>query len=203
MDNTTYRQVQTDGGRQSELAPVFLQQSRPIAVIMIAVTGAEQIIKFFQMKPLPYEGGYYVETYRCAEKIAQAALPARYTNEKNFSTAILYLLTPDTFSALHRLRSDEIFHFYLGDPVTMLQLHRDRTSEIITLGRDIMNGQRVQATVPKNCWQGYFLNEGGKFALMGCTAAPGFEFADFELGRREELLKQYPTQRDLILKLTR
>ncbi|MHC4424021.1 MAG: cupin domain-containing protein, partial [Planctomycetota bacterium] len=74
------------------------------------------------MRPLSYEGGFYVETYRCAEKIAQTALPARYTDEKNFSTAILYLLTPDTFSALHRLRSDEIFHFYLGDPVTMLQL---------------------------------------------------------------------------------
>jgi predicted cupin superfamily sugar epimerase len=163
----------------------------------------EQIIEFFQMRPLSYEGGFYVETYRCAEKIAQTALPARYTDEKNFSTAILYLLTPDTFSALHRLRSDEIFHFYLGDPVTMLQLHPDGSSEVATLGQDIMNGQRVQATVPNNSWQGCFLNEGGRFALMGCTIAPGFEFADFELAPREELLKQYPNQRDLILKLTR
>jgi predicted cupin superfamily sugar epimerase len=170
---------------------------------MIAMTTAEQIIKFFGMKPLPYEGGFYVETYRCAGKIAQAALSARYTGEKNFSTAILYLLTPDTFSALHRLRSDEIFHFYLGDSITMLQLHPDRTSEIITLGQDIMNGQRVQATVPNNTWQGCFLNEGGRFALMGCTIAPGFEFADFELAQGEELLKQYPSQHDLILKLTR
>jgi len=155
------------------------------------------------MKPLPYEGGYYVETYRCAEKIAQSALSARYSGQRSFSTAILYLLTPDTSSALHRVKSDEIFHFYLGDPVTMLRLHPDGSSEVTTLGQDIMNGQCVQVTVPKNSWQGYLLNEGGRFALMGCTAAPGFEFADFELGNKEELLRQYPSRRDLILKLTR
>ena len=154
------------------------------------------------MKPLPHEGGYYVETYRCDEKISPTALPARYTGERNLSTAILYLLTPDMFSALHRLRSDEIFHFYLGDPVTMLQLHSNGSSEVITLGQDIFNDQRVQVTVPKNSWQGCFLNEGGKFALMGTTIAPGFEFADFELAQREELLERYPGQRDLILKLT-
>ena len=100
------------------------------------------------MKPLPYEGGFYVETYRCDEKITQVALPTRYSSEKNFSTAILYLLTPDTFSAFHRLRSDEIFHFYLGDSVTMLQLHPDGSSEVTTLGQDIMKGQRLQVTVP-------------------------------------------------------
>jgi predicted cupin superfamily sugar epimerase len=127
------------------------------------------------MKPLPGEGGYYVETYRASEKISETALPAGYTDQRSFSTATLYLLTPNTFSALHRLKSDEIFHFYLGDPVTMLQLHPDGPSEVTTLGQDIMNGQRVQVTVPKNSWQGCFLNEGGRFALMGCTAAPGFE----------------------------
>ena len=163
---------------------------------------AEQIIEFFGMKPLPHEGGYYVETYRSGEKISQATLLSRYTGERNLSTAILYLLTPDMFSALHRLRSDEIFHFYLGDPVTMLQLHSNGSSEVITLGQDIFNDQRVQVTVPKNSWQGCFLNEGGKFALMGTTIAPGFEFADFELAHREELLRQYPNQRDVILKLT-
>lgn len=154
------------------------------------------------MKPLPAEGGYYVETYRASEKIGQAALPARYTSERNFSTAILYLLTPDTLSSLHRLKSDETFHFYLGDPVTMLQLHPDGSSEVITLGQDVLTGQRIQVTVPKDSWQGAFLKQGGKFALMGTTIAPGFKFNDFELGRQEELLQQYPNQRDLILKLT-
>jgi len=155
------------------------------------------------MEPLVGEGGYYVESYRASEKIAQAGLPARYTGERDFSTAILYLLTDDTFSALHRLSSDEIYHFYLGDPVTMLQLRPEGTSEVIILGQDILNEQRVQVTVPKSCWQGCLLNEGGRFALMGTTVAPGFEFGDFELGCREELLEQYPKQRDLILKLTR
>jgi predicted cupin superfamily sugar epimerase len=186
-----------------KFVPVFLQQSRTLAVIIITVTAAEQIIRFFAMLPLPGEGGYYVETYRALEKISEAALPARYTGERNFSTAILYLLTPDTFSALHRVKSDEIFHFYLGDPITMLQLHADGSSEVITLGRDILNGQRVQVTVPKDSWQGSFLNQGGDFALMGTTIAPGFEFADFEPASKEELLEQHPNQRELILRLTR
>ena len=164
---------------------------------------AQEIISFFQMKPLPDEGGYYVETYRARGKIAQANLPAGYIGRRNFSTAILYLLTPDTFSRLHRVKSDEVFHFYLGDPVTMLQLHPDGSSKIIILGQDILNGQCVQATVPAGIWQGCFLNQGGKFALLGCTVSPGFEFADYESSRQNELLDKYPNQQDLIIQLTR
>jgi predicted cupin superfamily sugar epimerase len=164
---------------------------------------AEQIIKFFKMKPLPQEGGYYVETYRAAEQIKKAALPPGFSGDRNISTAILHLLTADTISFLHRLKSDEMFHFYLGDPVTMLQLHPNGTSEIVTLGHDILNGQRVQALVPKGVWQGAFVEPGGKFALLGCTVAPGFDFADYEQADRAELLKQYPDRRDLIVKLTR
>lgn len=164
---------------------------------------AEEIIKLFKMKPLPNEGGYYVETYRASEKIEQANLPPGYIGQRNLSTAILYLLTPDTFSALHKLPSDEIFHFYLGDSVTMLQLHPDGHSEVITLGQDIMNGQRIQVTVPAGTWQGSFLNQGGRFALIGTTVAPGFESDDFEPANREELLEQYPDRRNLISKLTR
>ena len=164
---------------------------------------AEQIIKFFGMKPLQGEGGYYVETYRAKEKIPEAFLPGRYTGERDFGTAILYLITTDKCSRLHRVKSDEIYHFYLGEPITMLQLHADRSSEVITLGPDIMNGQHVQVTVPAGSWQGCLLNEGGRFALMGTTITPGFEFRDFESGRREELLKRYPNQGDLIIKLTR
>jgi predicted cupin superfamily sugar epimerase len=163
---------------------------------------AERIIEFFGMRPLPQEGSFYVETYRCREKIEQVKLPARYTGNRNFSTAILYLLTPDTLSALHRVKSDEIFHFYLGDPATMLQLHPDGASEVITLGQDILSGQRVQVTVPRDSWQGCFLNKGGKFALMGTTVAPGFETADFEPAQRQDLLERYPSQQNLIIKLT-
>ena len=155
------------------------------------------------MKPLAGEGGFYVETYRCGDKIGEADLPAGYEGERSYSSAILYLLMPDTFSRLHRLRSDEIFHFYLGDPVTMLELHPDGSGEVITLGPDILQGQRTQVVVPGGSWQGCFLNPGGRFALMGTTVAPAFEFTDFEPGDRKTLLKQYPAQEDLILSLTR
>ncbi len=164
---------------------------------------AEQIIEHFCMKPLPDEGGYYVETYRCKEMIEQASLPAEYTDSRNLATAILYLLTPNTFSALHRLRSDEVFHFYLGDPVTMLQLQPDGGGQVITLGRDITANQQIQVPVPAGVWQGCLLNQGGEFALMGTTVTPGFEFADFELGDRQILLHEYPEYKDLIIRLTR
>ncbi len=164
---------------------------------------AQEIIELFHMKPLPREGGYYVESYGADEKIAEAALPKRYTGQRNVSSAILYLLTADTFSRLHRLNSDEIFHFYLGDPGTMLLLHPDGSSETMVLGPDIINGQRVQMLVPRGTWQGCFLNTGGSFALMGTTVAPAFKFDDFEPADREELVLQYPNQKDLIIQLTR
>jgi predicted cupin superfamily sugar epimerase len=166
------------------------------------MTTAQEIIEFFKMRPLEKEGGYYVQTYRASEKIPHASLPVRYTGERTFATAILYLLTPDTCSSLHRLTSDEVWHFYLGDSVTMLNLHPDGSSAVIDLGPDITKGQRVQVTVPKDTWQGAFLKHGGGFALMGTTTTPGFESDDFKLGRRDELLEQYPSRRDLIEKLT-
>ncbi|MHC4622995.1 MAG: cupin domain-containing protein [Planctomycetota bacterium] len=164
---------------------------------------AEQVIELLGMKPLPEEGGYYVETYRCKEKLTDPPLPAGRAGQRSLCTAILYLLTPDTFSALHRLKSDEVFHFHLGNPVTMLQLHPNKSSEVITLGPDILNGQRVQVTVPGNSWQGCFLNESGEFALMGCTVSPGFALEDFELARLNDIVGQYPDQKDLIVRLTR
>jgi len=166
------------------------------------VLNEDQIIEFFGMKPLPGEGGFYAETYRCARGIDQPHLPTAYDGPRSFSSAILYLLTPDTYSRLHRLKSDELFHFYLGDPVTMLQLHPDGSSEVITLGPDILNAQRIQLVVPAGVWQGCLLNPEGRFALMGTTVAPGFEFQDLDLANPEQLLNRYPTQKNLIAQLT-
>ena len=163
----------------------------------------EEIIEFFGLKELEEEGGFYVETYRAEGKIVESALLAGYTGQRRFGSAILYLLTAEAFSALHKLKSDEIFHFYLGDPVTMLQLHPDGSSEVVTLGGDIVSGERVQVLVPAGSWQGSLVKSGGKFALLGCTVVPGFEFDDFELGSREALLERYSGQGELILKLTR
>ena len=164
---------------------------------------AHEVIDLLGLQPLEGEGGYFRETYRSCETVAGDALPDRYRSDRRFSTAIFYLLTPDAPSLLHRVRSDEIFHFYLGDPVTMLQLHGGGSSEIITIGSNIMAGERPQVVVPAGVCQGAFLNDGGKWALMGTTVAPGFEFDDFELADRKMLLRNYPQQAELIRRLTK
>ncbi len=158
---------------------------------------AEKIIKLFRMKPLPNEGGFYTETYRCKDEIRLKTLGSR-----NISTAILYLLTQGTCSKLHRLKHDEIFHFYLGHPVTMLLLRPNGKTEIITLGPDISKNQSVQIIVPRNNWQGCLLKKPGKFALLGTTVAPGFDLKDFELADRKKLLAKFPSQKSLISSLT-
>jgi uncharacterized protein len=162
---------------------------------------AQTILKQLGLQPHP-EGGFYRETYRSQERIAAAALPPRYGKDRNLSTAIYYLLTPGSFSSLHRLQSDEVFHFYAGDPVTMLQLHEDGRAETIVLGQDIRAGQQLQVVVPRGVWQGMLLNDGGAFALLGATVSPGFDFADFELGTRAALVRQYPSCAALIERLT-
>jgi predicted cupin superfamily sugar epimerase len=159
---------------------------------------ADDIIKLFNMLPLADEGGYYVETYRALEKIEN--LPDRYTGSRTFSTAILYLITPTSFSKLHRVKSDEIFHFYFGDAVEMLQIDQSGKAETKMLGTNYLKGQEPQAVVYKDTWQGTKLVAGGKFALLGCTVAPGFEFADYESANKDTLLKHYPHLKDLIKK---
>jgi len=163
---------------------------------------AEELIRLLQLQPHPREGGYFRETYRAAEKIPAAALAARYSGPRSHATAIYYLLTPTTFSALHRLASDEIFHFYAGDPVRMLQLFPDGRGKTILLGSDIGQGHSPQVIVPRGVWQGSLLESGGAYALLGCTVAPGFEYADYETGRRDELLAQYPEFADWIRRLS-
>lgn len=163
---------------------------------------ADDVIAALDLKPLPFEGGWYRETHRSADLLAAAALPARYGRDKSASTAIYYLLTPDTCSRLHRLPTDEVFHFYLGDPVRMLLLHPDGRGEQVLLGSDILNGQRVQHCVPAGVWQGSILVDGGRFALMGTTMAPGFDFADFAAGEQAPLTAAYPAHAETIARLT-
>jgi len=148
------------------------------------------------------EGGYYAETYRSEEVLSADQLPSRYSGKKSYYTAIYYFLTPETFSALHKLPTDEIFHFYLGAPVQMLNLFEDGTSETIILGQDILQEQQLQYRVPKNTWQGSRLIPGGNFALMGTTMAPGFDFEDFISADRKALSDRYPECRNMIRELT-
>lgn len=166
----------------------------------------EEIIRVLGLRPLPGEGGLYRETYASAERLPASALPERYAGEeKPFGTAIFYLLTAqeDSFSALHRLPTDEIYHFYLGDPVEMTLLHPDGSSQQVLLGNDVLGGQQVQFVAPRGAWQGSRLAPGGRYALLGTTMAPGFTPADFEAGGREELVERYPDEKERIENLTR
>jgi predicted cupin superfamily sugar epimerase len=163
---------------------------------------AEQIRELLQMRPHPIEGGYFAETYRGAPVVPRSLLPG-YPSDRAISTAIYYLLTPDTFSAMHRVRGDEMFHFYLGDPVEMLQLKADGSGEAILLGQDIAAGMRLQHTVPGGVWQGSRVRAGGKYALLGTTMAPGFEYEDYETGQRQDLIARYPDFLHRITVLTR
>jgi predicted cupin superfamily sugar epimerase len=164
---------------------------------------AKQVQEFLKLRPLPVEGGYFVESHRSKYALTQPSLPPCYPGERALSTAIYYMLTPDTFSAMHRLKSDEVYHFYLGDPVEMLLLKPDGCAEAVLLGQDIMAGMRVQHAVAGGTWQGSRLAPGGKYALMGTTMAPGFDPQDFEPGKRDELSTQYPNYAPLIAFLTR
>ena len=163
---------------------------------------AQTIIDQLGLQPHP-EGGFYRETYRAEESLSTDALSERYGADRNVSTAIYYLLIPGTFSEIHRLKSDEIFHFYAGDPVEMIHLFEDGRSEHIIIGPDIAQNQQPQVMVPRNVWQGSRLQEGGEFALLGCTVAPGFDFQDYESGQREELMRIYPKEKEWIRALTR
>ncbi len=163
---------------------------------------ADEIIALLNLKRHPKEGGFYSETYRAEETIPPGVLPARYPSQRSVSTCIYYLLTTGTFSAIHRLQSDEIFHFYLGDPVEMLQLRPDGAGQTVVLGPDLRLGMTPQIVVPRGVWQGSRLVAGGKFALLGCTVAPGFDFADYEHGRRDDLMAAYPEFRENIVALT-
>jgi len=163
---------------------------------------ADEVIALLDLRPLPFEGGYYREMYRSADRLPASALPPRYGSDKHAATAIYYLLTPDTFSALHRLPTDEVFHFYLGGPVHLLQLHPDGAGRVVTLGTDLRAGQAPQVVVPRGVWQGSTLAPGGEFALLGTTMAPGFDRADFEAGERAHLTAQYPAFAGLIRRLT-
>ncbi len=141
---------------------------------------AEEVIALLKLEPLPGEGGYFRQTYRSQGTIPAEVIPI-HQGERVFGTAIYYFITPNSHSALHRIRQDEIFHFYLGDAVVMNQLLPDGSQHKIILGNDLMAGQTLQLVVPGGVWQETRLLPGGKWALLGCTVSPGFEFTDFEM----------------------
>lgn len=163
---------------------------------------AEEIIKRFDMVPLLPEGGYIRQTFLSGTNIGASALPEHYGRDKLFYSTILFLVTKNTFSRMHTLPTDEVYHFYSGDPVSQLQLAPDGTGKLITLGNDILRGEELQALVPAHYWQGTRLLPGGEWALLGTTMAPAYDDADYTDGVREELIKKYPRFENEIIERT-
>lgn len=165
---------------------------------------ANEVIKKLDLRPLPEEGGYYRETYRSdAGQVEAKTFGINADSNRVISTGIYYLVVPESFSALHRVRSDEMFHFYAGDAAEMIQIDEQGNIERITIGSNIGAGEIPQVLVRRGVWQGLRLKAGGKWALMGTTVAPGFEFEDFEVGNREEMINQFPHLRNDIIRYTR
>lgn len=164
---------------------------------------ADELKARLHLEPHPREGGWFRETWKADQALPASALPARYAGQRAAGTAIYYLLEPNSFSEMHRLQSDEIFHFYLGDPVEMVHLFADGSGRRVVLGSDVASGQWPQMIVPKGVWQGSRLVAGGQLALLGCTVSPGFEYEDYESGSRDDLVRDWPEWRELIHALTR
>jgi uncharacterized protein len=149
------------------------------------------------------EGGYYRQSYRSDLLLPREALPRQFTGPRSASTAIFFLLEGENFSAFHRLRSDELWHFYLGEPLIVHVIDGDDSYSQIHLGSDAEAGEVLQAVVKAGCWFAAQVERKKSFSLVGCTVAPGFDFEDFELAKREELTRRHPQHRDVIERLTR
>lgn len=162
-----------------------------------------EVIEKFQLEPLPQEGGFFRRTYEQKVKLPARSVGIEATGERRLCTAIYFLVTPDEFSALHRVKSDELFHFYCGDAVEMVQLDLAGMLTRFSLGAGIDRGETPQVLVPANSWQGLRLREGGRWALLGTTVSPGFEYEDFEIGERERLRREYPRHAETIGLYTR
>jgi predicted cupin superfamily sugar epimerase len=165
----------------------------------------DDVIGMLHLEPLPGEGGYFRQTWVSPERLDPGGAGVGDRTGKAVGTAIYYLVTDaaDGFSALHRLPTDEVYHFYLGDPVEQLLLYGDGRSDVVVLGPDLAAGQRVQHVAPRDTWQGTRLRAGGRWALMGTTMAPGFDHATCQFGTREALCRQYADRAELITALTR
>jgi uncharacterized protein len=177
---------------------------------------AEFIIKKLKLEKHIHEGGYFTESYRSNDVISNDKFQNKNKEDENriskektypkkirpLSTLIYYLLVKTQYSAIHRVKSDEIWHFYLGSPVTIHIINDEYISPRIQLGNNLENDDNIHYLVTKDTWFCAEINDKTSFALMGCTVSPGFDYEDFELGSKDKLLLQYPQHRDLIERFT-
>lgn len=159
-------------------------------------------IRHLRLEPHP-EGGYFREVYRSDESVSAIALPERFPDSRNFSTSIYYLLNSGEFSSFHRIKSDEIWHFYDGSEILIHMISPGGDYKRILLGRNAEEGSYLQYAIPFGCWFSAEVKDTDAYALAGCTVAPGFNFADFEMGSKEKLLQLFPHNSEIISRLTR
>jgi uncharacterized protein len=163
---------------------------------------AKQYVDKLQLQPHP-EGGYFKETYRCSESIERNCLPARFTGSRSISTSIYYLLEQADYSGFHKIKSDECWHFYTGGTLLIHVIETTANYSCIKLGSDILNGETFQFVVPAGAWFASEPAANVAFSLVGCTVAPGFDFEDFEMANREQLIGEFPQHGDTIHRLCR
>jgi predicted cupin superfamily sugar epimerase len=163
---------------------------------------AQELVSIYHLQAHP-EGGWYKETYRSAGLIPLNALPESFSDKRAFSTAIYFLLEQGNFSAFHRIKSDECWHFYSGDSLLVYVLLQDGSLQITELGNDIAAGQIFQFVVPANCWFASRPAPSSTYSFVGCTVAPGFDFADFELADATQLISEFPRYAGIIQELCR
>ena len=162
----------------------------------------DQLIRKYNLEAHP-EGGWYKQTYKSSEEITAGALPERFGANRFFSTAIYFLLEKGNFSAFHRIKSDECWHFYAGGPLTIYIIEQKGELKTISLGNDPGKGEAFQFVVPAGCWFASRPSPGSEYCFVGCTVSPGFEFEDFELGNAKSLSAQYPRHSNIISELCR
>jgi hypothetical protein len=162
----------------------------------------ETLVKELHLLPHP-EGGFYKETYRSEGKITQSCLSPNFKGDRNMATGIYFLIEKGNFSALHKIKSDETWHFYYGDALEVIEINEEGNLTITKIGSNLSNGETFQYTVKANTWFGSRVSGNGNFSLVGCTVYPGFDFNDFELANRKNLIHLFPLHKNIIAELTR
>ena len=162
----------------------------------------ETLVKKLDLLPHP-EGGYYKETYRSEGTIDKACLSPDFSGGRNLATGIYFLIEKGNFSALHKIKSDETWHFYYGDALEVVEINEQGILTITKIGNNLQNGEIFQYTVKANTWFGSRVSGKGDFSLVGCTVYPGFDFNDFELAKQLDLIHLYPRHHTIIKELTR
>jgi predicted cupin superfamily sugar epimerase len=162
---------------------------------------SQDIIRKLKLQSHP-EGGYFKETYRSQGEIANEALGSDFGGNRNYSTSIYFLLKSDQFSAFHRIKQDEIWHFYEGSPIKIHMITKEGQYASVIVGRDMMANQVPQYVVKGGIWFAAEVLEEGSFSFVGCTVSPGFDFQDFEMPSRQGLVEMYPDLEEVIKKFT-